>query len=60
MTSEGGHKTPTSTLKELKAPAAEQAETAYNNCCLGSPIVKALWEGGKEKAIVEESSLNLH
>ena len=52
--------TPTTTLKELKALAAEMGETLHKArvAWVSSPV-KALWDIGREKATVEESSLYL-
>ena len=46
--------TPMNTVKNKSFDSWAGRDSAYNNCFLGSSLVKALWESGKEKATVEK------
>ena len=51
---------PTTTEGVKSLSSWDGRDSAYDNFCLGSSPVKALWESEQEKASVQESSLNLH
>ena len=53
----GGHQDTYDHSEGLKSfSGSDGRDCTYNNCCLGSSPVKAVWESGKEKATVDKSS----